>query len=192
MIETKYFIGLDVHVKCTQYAVRSWQGDLVLEGKCSTTYSDVKAVLEPYYCSCMVGMEACTAFYPLREGFLQDQVQVKIANVLRIRQLIIKNDVVDARRLSDMLRLNTFPESFIPPKEIQVVRDLVGVRHSFLEEVGRVKNRIWATLTRHGIRIPKRSLFTKKGVEPRHCSPHHAPMPRWASSIGTTLYPCAD
>lgn len=62
-----------------------------------------------------------------------------------------------------MLRLNTFPESFIPPKEIQTLRDLVGVRHSFLEEFCRVKNRIWATLTRHGIRIPKRSLFTKKG-----------------------------
>ena len=86
--ETKVYIGLDVHVKNTQYAVK-----------------DVKSALESYLHSCIVGMEACTSFYPLREGFIHDNVNVKIANVLRIRQLIVKNDSLDARRLSDMLRL---------------------------------------------------------------------------------------
>ena len=163
--ETKFYIGLDVHTKSTQYAVRTWQGDVVLEGKCATIYKDVKAVLEPYSHSCIVGMEACTSFYPLREGFMQDNVPVKIANVLRIRQLIVKNDSLDARRLSDMLRLNTFPESFVPSKEIQIVRDLVSVRHAFLEELTATKSRIWAILTRHGIKIPERSIFSNKGMQ---------------------------
>ena len=162
--ETKFYIGLDVHTKSTQYAVRTWQGDVISEGKCATIYKDVKIILEPYFHSCIVGMEACTSFYPLREGFIQDNVHVKIANVLRIRQLIVKNDSLDARRLSDMLRLNTFPESFIPSKEVQVLRDLVSVRHSFLQELTATKSRIWATLTRHGIKIPERSIFSKKGM----------------------------
>ena len=38
---------------------------------------------------------------------------------IRIRELIVKNDKLDARRLSDMLRLNTFPESFIPDKKLK-------------------------------------------------------------------------
>jgi len=161
--ETKFYIGLDVHTKSTQYVVRTWQGDVISEGKCATIYKDVKTSLEPYFHSCIVGMEACTSFYPLREGFMQDNVPVKIANVLRIRQLIVKNDSLDARRLSDMLRLNTFPESFVPSKEIQVLRDLVSVRHSFLEELTATKSRIWAVLTRHGIKIPERSMFSVKG-----------------------------
>jgi len=33
----------------------------------------------------MVGMEASTCFYPLYRGFLQDNIPVKIANVLRAR-----------------------------------------------------------------------------------------------------------
>ena len=162
--ETKFYIGLDVHTKSTQYAVRTWQGDVISEGKCATIYKDVKAALDPYFHSCIVGMEACTSFYPLREGFIQDNVHVKIANVLRIRQLIVKNDSLDARRLSDMLRLNSFPESFIPSKEVQELRDLVSVRHSFLEELTATKSRIWAVLTRHGIKIPERSIFSKKGM----------------------------
>ena len=162
--ETKFYIGLDVHTKSTQYAVRTWQGDVVLEGKCATVYKDVKAALDPYFHSCIVGMEACTSFYPLREGLIQDNINVKIANVLRIRQLIVKNDRLDARRLSDMLRLNTFPESHIPGKEVQTLRDLVSVRHSFLEELTSTKSRIWAVLARHGIKIPERSIFSKKGM----------------------------
>ena len=163
--ETKFYIGLDVHVESTDYVVRAWQGNVLLEGTCASIYSDLKGILEPYYHSCVIGMEACTAFYPLRAGFIKDDVSVKIANVLRIRQLVATNDRIDARRLSDMLRLGSFPESYIPDKEIQELRDLVTLRHSFLEELNKAQSRIWAMLTRKGIRIQERSLFSQKGFE---------------------------
>lgn len=162
--EIKYYIALDAHAKNTEYAVRNWKGDVVLEGSCATIYKDVKANLEPYLFSCVVGIEASTAFYPLRNGFLQDHITVRIANVLQIRQLIAKSDPLDARRLSDMLRLGTFPESYIPSEKIQKLRDLVKVRHGFLEELNRTQSRIWATLTREGLRIPERSIFSQKGM----------------------------
>ena len=114
-----FYIGLDVHSRCTHYTVRTWQGDVVSEGKTSSIYKDVKAVLGPYFHSCIVGMEASTSIYPLHDGFSNDNVPVKVANVIRIRELIVKNDKLDARRLSDMLRLNTFPESFIPDKKLK-------------------------------------------------------------------------
>jgi transposase len=163
--ETKFYIGLDVHVKSTDYVVRAWQGNVLLEGTCASMYPDLKSILEPYYHSCVVGMEACTSFYPLRSGFIEDNVTVKIANVLRIRQLVATNDRIDALRLSDMLRLGSFPESYIPDKQIQEMRDLVTLRHSFLEDVTKAKSRIWAMLTRKGIRIHERSLFSHKGFE---------------------------
>lgn len=163
--ETKFFIALDAHTKNTEYVVRNWKGDVVLEGSCATTYQDIKSNLEPYLFSCVVGIEASTVFYPLRNGFLEENIPVKVANVLQIRQLVAKNDPLDAKRLSDMLRLGTFPESYIPPKEIQKLRDLVKVRHSFLEDLNRNQSRIWATLTREGIRIPERSIFSQKGIK---------------------------
>lgn len=81
---TNFYIGLDVHSRCTQYAVRTWQGDVISEGKTSSVYKDVKEVLEPYLHSCIVGMEASTSIYPLHDGFSNDNVQVKVANVIRI------------------------------------------------------------------------------------------------------------
>jgi len=162
---TNFFIGLDVHSKSTSYAVRTWQGEIILEGECTSMYRDLKVALEPYFHSCIVGMEASTSFYPLRNGFINDNVPVKVANVLRLRQLVVKNDKLDALRLSDMLRIGTFPESYIPCKEIQALRDLVSIRHSFLEELNKTQNRVWALLQRNGIKIPTRSIFSKKGLE---------------------------
>ncbi len=163
-MQTMFFVGLDVHVKRTFFAVRHENGSVVAEGNTASVYKDVKAALEPYYSSCLVGMEASTSFYPLRDGFLQDEVAVKVANVLRIRQLVVKNDKLDARRLSDMLRLKTFPESFIPPKNVQHLRNLVTVRHAMLTDKNRTQARLWAACTRAGICLPVRSLFSQKGM----------------------------
>jgi len=162
---TNFYIGLDVHSRCTQYAVRTWQGEVITEGKTSSIYKDVKAVLEPYFHSCIVGMEASTSIYPLHDGFSNDNVPVKVANVIRIRELIVKNDKLDARRLSDMLRLNTFPESFIPDKKLKQLRDIICVRHSFLQGLNAAQSRIWALLQMKGIKIPVRRMFSKKGLE---------------------------
>ena len=162
--EVEFYIALDVHSRSTSYAVRTWQGNIILEGECSSIYGDLKAALQPYFHSCVVGMEACTSFYPLRNGFVEDDVPVKVANVLRMRQLVVKNDRLDAFRLSDMLRLGTFPESYIPEKDIQILRNLVTSRHSFLEELNKAQCRIWALLQRDGIKIPSRSIFSKKGM----------------------------
>lgn len=163
MYETKFFIGLDVHSKSTDYVVRSWHGDVVLEGTCATSYRDLKEHLQVYFHSCVVGIEACNFFYAVREGFLQDGVPVRVANVLRIRSLVATNDRLDAARLSDMLRLGSFPESHIPGKVVQELRDLVVLRHSFLQECNKAQSRIWALLARRGIRILQRSLFSQKG-----------------------------
>jgi transposase len=162
--QVEFYIGLDVHVNSTQYAVRTAQGDVIQEGCSSTKYSDVKDRLEPYYHSCVVGMETCTAFYPLRKGFLKDKVDIRVANLHRIRQLIVKTDPLDAKRLSDMLRLGSFPESFIPDEKIQELRDLVQTRHRIMEECVKIKCRLWAAAIKQGIRRPTKGMFTQKSL----------------------------
>ena len=79
-----------------------------------------------------------------------------------MRQLIAKNDKLDAKRLSEMLRLGTFPTSYIPDEKIQCLRSLLQVRHSLMEELVRCNNRIQAFLDRNGIVMPDQDAFGKK------------------------------
>ena len=61
-----------------------------------------------------------------------------------------------------MLRLGTFPCSYIPDENIQRMRSLVQVRHSLMEEKIRCNTRIQAFLDRNGVVMPSYKAFSKK------------------------------
>jgi transposase len=158
----KYFIGLDVHKKKTTYVVLDKIGNIIVEGETATLYSELYERLEPYLKSSMIGLESCTSYYALYQNFLKNNYDIKVANTIQLRQLIAKNDKLDAKRLSEMLRLGTFPCSYIPGEKIQHLRSLLQVRHSLIEEKTRCNNRIQAFLDRNGVVMPDQDAFGKK------------------------------
>tara|TARA_Y100000031_G_scaffold92895_1_gene101977 strand:+ start:180 stop:1193 length:1014 start_codon:yes stop_codon:yes gene_type:complete len=163
--QVKFYIGLDVHQNMTAYAVRSWKGDIVLGGECATRFEDLFKVLEPYLISSVVGLEACTSYYHIYWSFKEKGYDIRVANTLRIRQLIVKNDRIDAERLSDMLRLGSYPTSYVPSKELMKLRSMINIRHNFVEEQTRFKNQISSCLAKHGLKIHERTKFTKKWTD---------------------------
>ena len=161
-MKTKFFIGLDAHKEKTAYAVRDQKGNILLEGEAASLYSELHERLEPYLLSAEIGLEASTSYYSLYQEFLKNGDDIKVANTVQMRQLISKNDRLDARRLAEMLRLGTFPTSYIPAEEIQHMRSLVQLRHSLMQEKTRCNVRIQAFLDRNGIVMPSQKAFGKR------------------------------
>ena len=161
-MKTKYFIGLDVHKEKTTFVVRNKVGNILTEGETATLYDELYLRLKPYLSSSTIGLEASTSYYTLYREFLKHGYDIKVANTIQLRQLIAKNDKLDARRLSEMLRLGTFPTSYIPGEDIQHLRSLVNVRHSLMEEKVRCNNRIQAFLDRNGVVMPSCKAFSKR------------------------------
>lgn len=158
----KYFIGLDVHKEKTTYVVRDILGNILVEGEVTTLYKELFERLKSYLNSAIIGLEASTSYYTLYQGFLKNNYNIKVANTIQLRQLITKNDTLDARRLSEMLRLGTFPTSYIPDGKIQHLRSLVQVRHSLMEEKTRCNARIQTFLDRNGVVMPSKKAFCKR------------------------------
>jgi transposase len=161
MKNTKYFIGLDVHKEKTSYCVRDKLGNILLENKTATLYSELEPQLKPYLNIAKIGLEASTSYYTLYRTFLTNGYDISVANTIQLRQLIAKNDRLDAKRLSEMLRLGTFPCSYIPDEKIQHLRSLVQVRHSLMEEKVRCNARIQAFLDKNGVVMPPQEAFSK-------------------------------
>jgi transposase len=162
MKNTKYFIGLDVHKERTTYVIRDKIGNILLEGETATLYTELYPQLKTYLNKAIIGLEASTSYYTLYQNFLKQGYNIKVANTIQLRQLITKNDKLDARRLSEMLRLGTFPVSYIPEENIQHLRSLIQVRHSFMEEKIRCNTRIQAFLDKNGVVMPSYKAFSKK------------------------------
>lgn len=164
----KFFIGLDVHELMTAYAVRAYTGELVRSGECATRFDDLFKVLEPYLFDCRIGLESCTSYYHIYQSFKKRNYDILVANTLRIRQLIVKNDRLDAERLSDMLRLGSFPTSYVPDEKLMKLRTLVNLRQNFVEESTRFQNQVGSILAKHGLTIYERTKFSKKWCEKLH------------------------
>jgi transposase len=162
MKNTKYFIGLDVHKESTTYVVRDKIGNIVTDGEVTTLYQELYPRLKPYLATAQIGLEASTCYYTLYQTFLKNGYNIKVANTIQLRQLIAKNDKLDAKRLSEMLRLGTFPCSYIPEEKIQHLRSMVQMRHALMQEKVRCNNRIQAFLDRNGVLMPPCKAFSKK------------------------------
>ncbi len=163
--KVKFYIGLDVHKKFTYYIVRDIEGTILLDGKCASIGKDLHEILEPYLISCILGLETNTEIYPIYEYFKALSNDIRAGNTIQLRSLIGKNDRLDAKRMSDMLRLNTFPQAYIPEGKLKELRGLVKTRHSVSCEIRRIGSQIQAQIRKYGLIMPNGEAFTKRWIK---------------------------
>ena len=75
-----------------------------------------------------------------------------------------KNDREDSYKLAKLLRLNELPEVHLPSRESDDLRSLVRYRRSIGEDITRIKNRIHALLSSHGITLRQTDIFGRSGL----------------------------
>ena len=161
MKKIKYYIGLDAHKRYTYYAIRNEEGIVILEGRCASLGKDIYTLLEPYLGFCKIGLESNLESYPIYDYFRSRKVNIVIGNTIQLHTLIAKNDKLDARRLSDMLRLGSFPVSFIPEGKQKHLRVLVKTRHSVLTQAAKLQVQIKSSFRRNGLVMSHITPFTK-------------------------------
>ena len=92
-----------------------------------------------------------------------------LAHPLRVRAIAearVKTDKVDAETLAQLLRADLIPRSWIPPKDIRDLRQLVRQRAYLVRQAARFKNRIHAEVLRRGVRRPEnlKTPFAQRSI----------------------------
>ena len=90
--------------------------------------------------------------------------EVKLAHPMKTRLIAearIKTDTSDSEALAHLLRTNLLPTSYVPPKPIMELRELVRLRTYLVRERARFKHKIRAELLKRGIKV-LRNPFTKR------------------------------
>jgi len=129
---------------------------------------EVPRFLEPYPVE-HVAMEATTSIAPLYRRLVDEGYQIHVAHPKETRSIAkarIKTDRTSSRVLAELLRLDSLPESHMPPPDIAGLREKVRRRAFLVRERAKLKTKIRSTLTYEGVKPPKGyGLFTRKGVE---------------------------
>jgi transposase len=150
--------GLDVHsdsvVACARLTVRTKATHEVR--RFSTTTRDLLELADWLAAQGIthIAMEATGIYWKPIWHVLEGRFELVLANAAHIRNVPgRKSDVNDAVWISDLLAHGLIRASFVPPTQIQEVRDLTRTRTQLGREVGQHIQRIQKTLENANIKL---------------------------------------
>jgi transposase len=158
--------GLDVHKEFTYATILGPDGEVVTQRRMPN--EEVPDFLKPHDVE-KVAMEASTSIAPLYRKLTEEGYDVTVSHPRKTRYIAearIKSDRVDSKALAELLRLNSLPESYMPPPHIAVLREKVRRRAFLVRQRTKLKVKIRGVLTYEGVRPPEgHGLYTRKGRE---------------------------
>lgn len=172
----KTFVGIDLHKRRCVYAEIDADGNLLRRGSFGNNIEEVSRF------ALGLGKDTHLVVEPvLNYLWFLDQVEeytasVHVADPYRTRVIAeakCKTDRYDCLMLAELLRVNFLAESYIPPKPLRVLRDLVRQRYYLVREAARQKNRIRYILATKSCEVTARDVSSPKG----RCQLQHLPLP---------------
>ena len=161
--------GLDVHKDSTYATIVDPHGKIVYQMRMNN--ERVLSYLSRFNVD-KVAMESSNQVASLYRKLKGRGYSVVVSHPKKTRYIAeakIKSDRVDSRAIAELARLDALPLSYMPDKEVSVLREQVRRRAFLVRERVKLRVKIKSILTYEGVRWPSdHGLFTVKGVEWLH------------------------
>jgi transposase len=154
-------VGIDLHRKRSHVAALDESGPPLLSRRIVNDRQTFLALLEDVG-ECRIALEATYGWEWLADVLQDAGYELHLAHPMRTKAIAsarVKTDAVDARMLAHLLRTDLLPESYIAPRELRDLRDLLRHRVALTRMRSSLKNRVSAILAKHGIQRPYSDLF---------------------------------
>jgi transposase len=164
-MNSMHYVGLDIHKKSISSCVRQADGTIVQESTIAATHQALDRWMEQLPQPWVAGMEA-TMF----TGWIYDHLNsrgaiAKVGHPAMLKAIGAgkkKNDHIDARKISNLLRCDYFPECHMAPREIRDRRRVLRYRNFLVRQAVRMKNKVSGLLMETGIPYNQQKVHLKK------------------------------
>lgn len=163
------YVGIDYHKRYTQVNAIDETGKARAHSRLSNELSTVESFFQSLGEPCKAVLEAgwnWGVMYDWLES-IESVEEVQLAHPYRTRAIAaaqVKTDSIDARTLSQLLRVGLIPRAHIPAAETRRLREMVRQRLFLVRLRTMVKNRVHALVDRYHVALPTVSdLFGKRG-----------------------------
>lgn len=158
------------------------QANIKVNRRCDNDLASLLPVLNQAGNIKKIAIEACEGAADLGEALTQaGPWAVELAHPLYVSKLKgspDKTDCTDAELLADLSRVGYLPRTWLPPKAIRQLRQLVNHRHRLADDRRALKLRIGAVLRHERIKI-KGTRWTKAWLEAIRIHPDLSETARW-------------
>jgi transposase len=151
--------GMDVHEKKVDVCIAHGPFDKPPKFEIrtfSTMTSDLEELMIwlKKYEVVTIGMESTGIYWKPIFNVMEGQFEIVLANAQRLKAIPRKKtDIIDCKRIANLLRYGLLPNSFIPPREIRELRDLNRTRRKLVGMMTSEKNRIVKVLEAANIKL---------------------------------------
>jgi transposase len=134
------FAAIDIHKHAFQAAVLDPDSGQVVEERFSADWESLARWAEPWRGRVgVVAIEATTGWRWVWRELVARGFEVRLAEPLQARALLgrrrsAKTDRLDARWLARLVAKEMLPESWIPPEEVQQLRDRTRLHKALAED----------------------------------------------------------
>jgi transposase len=151
--------GMDVHEKKVDVCIAHGPFDKPPKFEIrtfSTMTSDLEEIttwLKKYEVK-TICMESTGIYWKPIFNVMEGDFEIVLANAQRLKAIPRKKtDIIDCKRIANLLRYGLVPNSFIPPKEIRELRDLNRTRRKLVGMMTSEKNRLVKVLESANIKL---------------------------------------
>lgn len=151
-----FYYGIDFHKLYSFIAQMDEKGKVVEEKTIRNTVESLEEFVEGLELDSKLALEAVGNWYYFYELLEKKGVSVSLSHPKKTKAIAsakIKTDKIDAKILAHLLRTDLLPLSYIPPKRIRDLREVIRYRASLVRERTVVKNRIKSVLLKNGVSV---------------------------------------
>lgn len=161
------YVGLDVHRKTVQACIRAADDSILFEKGFECTREALQAFAKEHlFAQDHIALEATFHSWSIVDEIAPFVGKVIVSNPMAtkaIAQSKVKTDKIDARVLSQLLRIGYLPEVWTPTSQTRELRNLCARRATLVSDLVRLKNRIHGVLAKCLVPRPEGDTFDPKG-----------------------------
>lgn len=161
------YVGVDYHKRYTVATQMDLQGVILSQVRLKNDPESLRNYASSLPPGSKIALEATEGWYYFYEMLESACPEIYLAHPLKTRAIAearIKTDKIDSTILAHLLRTNLLPTSYIPPREIRDVREILRYRASLVSLRTSIKNKVHAILSKNGVVMTYSDVFGKKAL----------------------------
>jgi transposase len=187
-IDSTYYCGIDLHARSMYVCIMDRSGNILFHREMRNEFSLLLAALEPYRPQVAIGVESTFNWYWLADGCRSAGIPFYLGHALYMKAVHggkKKNDRIDSKVITDLLRGNLFPLAYPYPQQMRATRDLLRRRHRYVALRAEAYTHIQNTFSQHAVLDLAATEVKKKST--RRTIPQRLPHPDLSLTVDCDL-----
>ncbi len=133
----KFYCGIDLHARSMYLCILDQDGNILLHRNMHAQPEPFLKAIKPFRDDIVVAVECMFTWYWLADLCKKENIHFVLGHALYMRAIHgakVKNDRIDARKISSLLRAGMIPKAYVYPAGMRATRDLLRRRNYLMRK----------------------------------------------------------